>query len=138
MVIPNILATQPVMVVLTDLKKTWFFYWLEEKKIHKLDCHDLKQVITIIESALTNGVPQHARKPDAPPFAKRVLMNVAIGCEPRGEVKVYSFEEMLERLRKRCNVEPPVIDDDIAPMHDMFDVMEPEEIRAWELRQWGQ
>ena len=39
---------------------------------------------------------------------------------------------------KGCNVEPPVIDDDIAPMHDRFEVMEPEEIRAWELRQWGQ
>ena len=86
-VISNILATQPVMIVLTNLKKTWFFYWLEEKKICRLDCLVLKRAITIVESALTDGAPRHAGKSDAPPFAKRVLMDVAIGREPRGEEK---------------------------------------------------
>ena len=33
---------------------------------------------------------------------------------------------------------PPVVDDDVVPMHDMFDVTELEEIRAWKMRQWGQ
>jgi hypothetical protein len=37
----------------------------------------------------------------------------------------------------QISITPPVIDDDIAPMRDMFDVMEPEEIRTWKMRQWG-
>lgn len=131
----NGISSFPVMVVLTDLKLAWCFYWLEEKKVKQLRCGNIQEAVAIIESALTDGAPQNTPEPNAPPFSKRI--NLKTRSDAKGEVPIRSFQEVLEMVKKRRKVEPPVDDDDVAQMSDVFDVMDEEEIRAWKMKQWG-
>jgi hypothetical protein len=120
----------PVVVALTSLKQVWDFFWLEEGKIRQASCKKLETAVAIIESILADDA-QNVNASGVPPFARRVKFQDALN-----RTRTHTGETSLEMLKKRRKIEPPVYND-VASMRDVFDVMTPEEITAWRLKQWG-
>jgi len=57
-ILANALSAYAVLVVLTDLKNDWHFFWLQEFKIAEIVVHDIHEAITIIECAVAAEVPR--------------------------------------------------------------------------------
>jgi len=126
-ILANALSAYAVLIVLTDLKNDWHFFWLQEFKITEIVVYDIREAITIIECAVAT---EETQGPKAPPFAKRLRLDEAQG-------NVSNYENLIEQIRNRHSidwVDDCDDDNDIAPMHDVFNVMSPEEIRSWRLK----
>jgi len=135
----NIYSEYPLVIVLTDLDKTWQFFWLEIGMI--VDCtFELSKAITLIESVVLEAgttISASASTQDAPYRARCNFQN-AISCvnEDNETPSGSKSAEGLERIMKRPKIDPADLlpEDDIASMRDVFDVMNEDEIRNWKLR----
>ncbi|CAG8517091.1 1884_t:CDS:2 [Paraglomus occultum] len=66
-ILANALSAYAVLVVLTDLKNIWHFFWLQEFEITEIVVYDILEAITIIECAVATEETQGPNT-KAPPF----------------------------------------------------------------------
>ncbi|RUS22568.1 hypothetical protein BC937DRAFT_88444 [Endogone sp. FLAS-F59071] len=133
----NIFSEYPVVMLLTNLKEHWQFFWLERGCV--VDCvFDLKESITLLETIVQQPLPPVGQlTPDAP-YLRRCDFKTAISqaMESDGALPEDTEVEGLERLLRRPKVDIMGLlpEDDVADMRDVFDVMTPNEIREWQMR----
>jgi len=147
LLIANCHANQPIIMVLTDLKSDWRFYWMEPG-MRIFNCIlDLCRAINAIESVLSKSktvvvttTPTSSTTPTSTVstiFANRCLFDetftTVVQVDASEKMKPSGLERMLKR--QKVNIMDLIPESDVANMRDVFDVMSPQEIRDWEAQQ---
>ena len=108
----------PVVMVLTDLGNTWRFFWLERRQVVSSN-FDLHHGVSLLQFIVFPARLLH------PPL--RILyIEIDAVFETLSRTKVTQHVRLQQRLR---GIEIDVMDmlpkDDVADMHDVYDVMTP-------------
>lgn len=141
LMLTSLYSKYPVVMLLTDLREHWQFFWLEVGGI--VDCvFDLKSGITLLETFIHNPNPNQSTGQSAP-YLSRCNYRTAIIQQPNDALPLPqdsqpqdSEVDVLERILKRpkLNIMDLLPKSDAADMRDVFDVMTPEEIQEWQLK----
>ena len=140
LILASIHSNYPVVVILTDLREEWIFYWLANGKIMEHST-GLLAAITIVEFiTLTEQSETSPAQPSAyPPIATRLSFKSAtvhattINVLPGAEENV-CLEQLLENRQKLDDFEIGADNSDIGNMKDFFDVMTNEERHKWKAK----
>ena len=135
LIVANLYSKYPAVMLLTDLREDWHFFWLEVGQV--VDCvFDLKSGITLLETFIHQPNPTGQPTLYAP-YLRRCNYRSAIQQPkdalplPRDTLPQATEADVLERVLKRpkINILPK---SDVADMRDVLET--PDEIREWELR----
>lgn len=137
LVAANIASKYRVVIVLTDLKSHWQFFWLVPTAVMSctLDRSSAVPFLEILAADTDTGVPSGADPADDPPYQRRCgirdLLNLGegAGVKDRG---AGGLESVLKR--PKLDVFEMLPGSDIADMREVFDTMSSEEIRDWKTK----
>lgn len=134
----NIVSRYRVIIVLTDLKSHWQFFWLAPAVVMSctLDRSSAVSFLEIIAADTDTGVPSGADAVDDPPYRGRCgirdLLNLGEGTSAKDRGVGRGLESVLKR--PKLDVFEMLPKSDIADMREVFDTMSSEEIRDWKTK----
>lgn len=136
LVAASIASKYRVVIVLTDLKSHWQFFWLVPAVVMscKLDRSSAIPLLEILASDTNTTVPSGADAVADPPYQGRCSVRDLLKLGERVDAKYQ--REGLESVLKRpkLDVFEMLPKGDVADMRDVFDTMSPEQIRDWKTK----
>ncbi|RUS15863.1 hypothetical protein BC937DRAFT_91881 [Endogone sp. FLAS-F59071] len=122
-----------MVMLLMNLKEHWQFFWLETKLVV-----DLKEGITLLETIVQLPKPPVGQPTPDAPYLQRCdfVTTISQARESDDTLPEDTEVEGLKRLlqRPKVGIMGLLPKDDVADMHDVFDVMTPKEIHEWQMR----
>ena len=119
----NIYSEYPVIMVLTDLRDIWIFFWLQVDGF-VVDCSfsDIRSGIVVLQD-IVNYFDSAERTSTDKPYSQRCDFATVLGRGGRGGIDG-PCPDIMEL----------VLGTDVANMQDVSDVMTDREINGWEVK----
>lgn len=137
LVAASIASKYRVVIVLTDLRSHWQFFWLVPTAIMscKLDRSSAVPFLEILASETDTTVPSGVNAATDPPYRGRCSVRDLLKLGERADAKEQRAEGLESVLKRpKLDVFEMLPKGDVADMRDVFDTMSPEQIQDWKTK----